>query len=186
MKVFFDLFPIILFFIAFKIKGIYFATGVAIAAGLLQGAYTYYREKKIDTLLCISLSILVVFGSLTLVFKNPIFIKWKPTVIYWVFSSIIFFSRYVLKKNAMREVFKKQMELPDAAWAKVDFSWGTFFALLGLLNLIVAYTFSTEIWVNFKMFGIIGIMLVFVIVQSIFLSKYVQTDKADPASKPVA
>ena len=174
MKFLFDLFPVILFFIAFKFAGIYAATGVAIAATFGQVGWLKMRGKKVEPMLWVSLGIIVVFGSATLLLHDETFIKWKPTVLYWMFASVLSGSTLLFGKNLIRTMLGEQIQLPDPAWSKLNFSWAGFFACMGFLNLYVAFNYPTDTWVNFKLFGGMGLMLVFVIGQSLFLAKYVE------------
>jgi intracellular septation protein len=174
MKFLFDLFPIILFFVAFKLQGIYVATAVAIAATFAQIGWLWLRGRKIDTMLWASLAIIVVFGSATLLLHDETFIKWKPTVLYWLFACVLSVSALFFHKNLIRAMLGEQIQLPDPAWSKLNFSWAGFFACMGFLNLYVAFNFPTDTWVNFKLFGGMGLMLVFVIAQGLFLAKYVE------------
>src|SRR5665647_2138037 len=174
MKFLFDLFPIILFFIAFKLQGIYVATGVAIAASFAQIGWLWLRGRKIDMMLWVSLAIIVVFGSATLLLHDETFIKWKPTVLYWLFASVLSASELLFHKNLIRTMLGEQIQLPQQAWRKLNFSWAGFFACMGFLNLYVAFNFPTDTWVNFKLFGGMGLMLAFVIGQGLFLAKYVE------------
>lgn len=174
MKFLFDLFPIILFFAAYKFAGIYYATGVAIAATIAQIGWVWFRHRKVDTMLWISLALVVVFGGATLIFKNPVFIKWKPTVLYWLFAVSLIGSELFFKKNLIRSMMHAQIELPDPAWTKLNLSWAGFFAVMGVTNIYVAYHFSEAVWVDFKLFGFMGLMLAFVFIQGLILSKYVE------------
>jgi len=203
MKFLFDLFPVILFFGIFKwgeghtdaaqslvsqylsgfVSGgvvtaaqapIILATAMAIIATLLQIGYLLTRRKKVDAMLWVSLVIITVFGGATIYFHNETFIKWKPTVLYWCFASALLVSQLVMGKNLIRTMMEKQMALPEAIWAKVGLAWGAFFVFMGLLNLYVAFNFPTNTWVNFKLFGGMGLMFAFVIGQSLFLSKYIK------------
>ena len=179
MKLLFDLFPVILFFIVFKIAGVFAATATAIAATFVQVGWVKYRHGKVDTMLWVSLGIITVFGGATLLLHDETFIKWKPTILYWFFAAALLFSALVLKKNLMRSLLQEKMALPDFVWHRLNLSWSAFFALLGILNLYVAHNFSTAAWVNFKLFGATGIMLVFILAQSALLSKYVEEDKKE-------
>lgn len=176
MKFLFEMFPIILFFAAFKYRGIFFATGVAIAASILQIGYTYFKNKKIEPPMLISLAVILVFGGATLIVHNEIFIKWKPTILYWIFAMVLFIARIVWKRNLMQSMLGKQIDVPSPVWERLNYSWAAFFALMGGLNLFVAYHFPTNIWVNFKLFGIFGLMIVFVIIQGVMLSPYIKED----------
>lgn len=200
-KFLFDLFPIIVFFIAYKLgdsypeqaqsilnsfgmhtvpggkPGIFLATLVAIIATFLQVGWVKLRGRKVEIMLWVSLFIIVVFGGATLYLHDENFIKWKPTVLYWIFAAAIF-GAALFGKNLIRTMMNSQMELPDAAWRQMNLSWGGFFAFMGIANLWVANHFSTDGWVNFKLYGSIVLMLVFVVIQSLMLSKYL--DKEEP------
>jgi intracellular septation protein len=179
MKFVFDLFPVILFFIAFKFGDIYAATGVAIAATFAQIGWVWFKHRKVDTMLWVSLAIITVFGGMTLIFHDENFIKWKPTVLYWSFAVALAGGTLVLKKNLMRSLLAEQFKLPDVVWSRLNWSWVGFFVFMGFANLAVAFAFdlSTDVWVNFKLFGGMGLMFVFVIIQGLMLSKYIEEDK---------
>ena len=176
MKFLFDLFPVILFFIAFKFGGIYVATGVAMAATLAQIIWMWFRHRKVETMLWVSLVIITVFGSMTLIFHDETFIKWKPTVLYWSFAIALAGSSLLFNKNLIRTILAKQMELPENVWLQLNWAWITFFAFMGIINLAVAFAlgFSTEAWVNFKLFGGMGLTLLFALAQGLMLSKHIQ------------
>ncbi len=174
MKFLFDLFPIILFFIAFKVYGIYVATGVAIAGSFLQIGWVWLRHRKVDNMLWVSLAVIVVFGGATLILQNETFIKWKPTVLYWLFAGTLAVSTLIFKKNLIRSMMEKQVSLPAPVWSRLLASWIAFFTVMGVLNLYVAYNFSTDAWVNFKLFGGLGLMLVFVVLQALMMAKHIQ------------
>ncbi len=173
MKFLFDLFPVILFFIAFKFSGIYIATAVAIAATFVQVGWVWFRRRRVHTMLWVSLGVIVVFGGATLLLHDETFIKWKPTVLYWLFGAALLIAELGFRKNLIQAMMEKQMALPDAVWRKLLMSWVGFFAVMGVLNLYVAFNFSTDAWVNFKLFGGMGLMLAFVVLQALMLSKYV-------------
>jgi intracellular septation protein len=203
MKFLFDLFPVILFFAAFKIAGanetiaydfatrwlgegiapgqapILIATAVAIAASIGQIGWLWLRRRKIDTMLWVSLAIIIVFGGATLLLHDETFIKWKPTVLYWLFASVLSMSQLFLHKNLIRRMLGEQIQLPAPAWTKLNFAWIGFFVCMGFLNLYVAFNFPTDTWVNFKLFGGMGLMLAFVIGQGLFLAKYVEQKESE-------
>jgi intracellular septation protein len=199
MKLLFDLFPVILFFVTFKYYGsnpegaadllgsllgsavldvkqapILLATVVVIVATMAQIAWVHFRHGKVDKMLWVSLVLVTVFGGMTLIFQDETFIKWKPTILYWVFAGTMAFSALVLKKNPIKAMLGEQMTLPEPVWDKVNLSWIAFFLFMGALNLIVAFNFSTDIWVDFKLFGGMGLLLLFVLGQGFMLSKYVE------------
>ena len=178
MNFFFDLFPVILFFIAFKLGDIFIATGVAIAATFAQIGWVWFKHRKVDTMLWASLGIITVFGGLTLIFHDETFIKWKPTILYWAFALAMLIGTLVFRKNLIRTLLAEQMKLPESVWNKVNWSWIVFFVFMGFANLAVAFAFnlSTDDWVNFKLFGGMGLMFVFVIIQGLILSKYIEEE----------
>lgn len=210
MKFLFDFFPILLFFGVFKlgernpetafeiasqylsglISGgaikpdqapIMLATVVVILATVFQIAYVKLRGRKVDGMLWVSFAIITLFGGATIYFHDENFIKWKPTILYWVFALALFVAQFGFKKNLMRQVMEQTIKLPETVWNKVGLSWMGFFFVLGLLNLFVAfvvYKTDTSAWVSFKLFGITGIFFVFIIAQTLFLSKYIDEEKA--------
>lgn len=175
MKFLFDLFPVILFFVAFKVWGIFTATAVAIVATVFQIAWVYFRHRRVDPMLWISFVIVVVFGGATLLLHNENFIKWKPTALYWAFALALGIA-HLIGKNPIEAMMSKQMTLPHAIWRQLNVAWAIFFAILGVLNLIIAFHFSTDVWVNYKLFGGTALMVVFVIGQSLWLGKYIKND----------
>ena len=174
MKFLFDLFPVILFFATFKIYGIYAATAAAIAATFVQIGWVWLRHRKVDSMLWISLAVIVLLGGATLALQNEAFIKWKPTVLYWLFAAVLWSSNLFFKKNLIKALLEKQMVLPIAVWGKLNTSWIVFFIVMGGLNIHIAFNFSIDTWVNFKLFGSVGLMLVFVVMQAIILGKYMK------------
>lgn len=174
MKFLFDLFPVILFFIVFKTAGIFAATAAAIAATLVQIGWVKFRHGKVDGMLIASGVIVVVFGGATLLLHDETFIKWKPTVLYWLFAAVLSGAELFWHKNLIRTMLGQQIDMPEPIWRKLNHAWAGFFALLGFANLYVAFNYATETWVNFKLFGTTGLMLAFVVLQSLLLSKYVQ------------
>ena len=180
MKFLFDLFPVILFFVAFKLADIYVATGVAIAATFAQIGWLWLRKRRIEPLLWASLGIVVVFGGATLLLRDETFIKWKPTVLYWLFAAVLTGGQLLTGKNLMRTMLSSQVQLPEPVWKRLNLSWAGFFAFMGALNLYVAYSFPTDIWVNFKLFGGTGLMLLFVVAQALLLARHVEEHPGKP------
>jgi len=212
MKLLFDFLPIILFFGAFKyaksqrdwaaafatdhfgfmVSGgivgpneapVLLATLVVIVATLAQVGWLLMRGRKVDLMLWVSLALVVVLGGATVWFHNETFIKWKPSVLYWAMGVAFWLSQLVFRKNLLRALIGDQLELPDAVWHRLNFAWIAFFAMMGLLNLIVAYSFSTDTWVNFKLFGGIGLMLLFTLGQGLYLSRYLPDEAPDKAQR---
>ncbi|WP_311221143.1 MULTISPECIES: septation protein A [unclassified Acidovorax] len=176
MKLLIDFFPIILFFVAFKVWGIYIATAVTIAASIVQIAYLRFRHGKVEPMQWVSLGVIVVFGGATLLSHSETFIKWKPTVLYWLMAAALVLGQLIFRKNLIRSVMGAQMQLPDAAWRTLQWSWTGFFTSMGIINLWVAYTFDTDTWVNFKLFGGMGLMVVFIVAQALYISRYMKDD----------
>jgi intracellular septation protein len=182
MKLLFDLFPLLTFFIAFKLYDIYVATAVSIIASFIQVGWYWGKHRRFESLHLITLAILVVFGGMTLALQNDIFIKWKPTIINWIFAVLVFGSHYLGKKNLIERLLGNQFALPRHVWSRLNLSWGIFFLLLGALNLYVAFFYGPDldpdtrrsVWVNFKVFGLLGLTLAFTLAQGIFLSKYLE------------
>jgi intracellular septation protein len=176
MKLLFEMFPIILFFTVYKFKDIYTATAVAIVASILQIVYTYIKNKKVETPMLIGLAVIIIFGGATLIVHDELFIKWKPTVLYWIFSTVMIIGRLVFKKNFIYELLHKQMEASADIWEKMNIMWILFFAAIGGLNLYIVYNFSTDVWVNFKLFGILGCMILFIVIQAMIIAPYIKND----------
>ena len=179
MKFLFDLFPLVLFFIAWSLYDIFVATAVAIGATVAQVAWMWLRHRRVDSMLWATLAIMVVFGGATLALRDPTFIKLKPTVLYWAFAAALLGYQALAGKNLIRLLMEKSMALPDVVWRKLNLSWVGFFLAMGALNLYVAYTFSEAIWVQFKVFGGIGLMLAFVVLQAFMLAPYIEDKKAE-------
>jgi len=182
MKLLIDFFPILLFFGAFKIWGIFVATTVAIVATLLQLAWMRYSTGRTEPMQWLSLGVIVVFGGATLIAQDETFIKWKPTVLYWAMGGALLVGQVFFRRNWLQSLMKSQMALPDHAWRVMLWSWCGFFAVMGVLNIWVAYHFDTDTWVNFKLFGGMGLMLVFVLAQAMYLGRFM--DKGDNESVP--
>ena len=182
MKLLLDCFPILLFFGAFKIWGIFVATTVAIVATLLQLAWMRYSTGRTEPMQWLSLGVIVVFGGATLIAQDETFIKWKPTVLYWAMGGALLVGQVFFRRNWLQSLMKSQMALPDHAWRVMLWSWCGFFAVMGVLNIWVAYHFDTDTWVNFKLFGGMGLMLVFVLAQAMYLGRFM--DKGDNESVP--
>ncbi len=198
MKFFLDFFPVLLFFLVYKFFGdippdlinmanslpvvevnpeeprdaIYFATLVLILATILQNITHYLLYGKLEKMHLISLGILIAFGSLTLAFKDPLFIKWKVSIFNWFFGAAIIGSQFIGKKPLIERMMAQAISVPQNIWRRVNMSWGLFFILVGVVNIYVAYNYSEETWVDFKLFGVLGMTFVFMIIQGIYLAKY--------------
>jgi intracellular septation protein len=154
------------------------ATAVVIVATLAQVAILKLRGLKVDLMLWVSLVLVVVLGGLTIWFHSETFIKWKPSALYWAMGLALWISQLVFGRNLLRVLLGAQIQLPDPIWRKLNFAWIAFFGLMGLLNLWVAYTFPLDVWVNFKVFGVVGLILVFTIAQGLYLGKHIQEPAA--------
>ena len=205
MKLLFDFLPIILFFGTFKVAEgrkdwaaqfasdhlgfvvsggmvgpneapVLLATVVVILATLAQVAWIIARGRRVDTMLWVSLALVTVFGGATIWFHNETFIKWKPSVLYWVMGMTFWLSQLIFRKNLLRALIGEQLTLPAGVWQRLNFMWIAFFGFMGLLNIYVAYSFSTDTWVNFKLFGGIGLMLAFTVAQGFYISRHAAPD----------
>jgi intracellular septation protein len=212
MKLLFDFLPIILFFGTFKyaeankdwaarfatdwfgliVSGgvvglgeapVLLATVVVIAATLVQIAWMKLSGRKVDAPLWVSLMLVLVLGGATVWFHNETFIKWKPSVLYWFMGLTLWVAQALFRRNLLRILMGEQLDLPAVVWQRLNFAWVAFFAFMGLMNLYVAYSFSTDTWVDFKLFGGIGLMLVFTVGQGVYLSRHLRDDDR-PASDP--
>src|SRR2546421_3384077 len=175
MKFLYDLFPVALFFVAIQIWDIFVATAVAIAGTILQVGWLLGGRKKVQPMLWASLAIIVVFGGLTLYLRDKTFILWKPTVLYWLFGAVLA-GGALAGRNLIRALLAEQMRLPEAIWARLNWSWVGFFAFMGVANLYVAFNYSEKIWATFKLFGGMGLMFLFVVAQSLVLAKYMRDE----------
>lgn len=174
--------PIILFFVAYKLKDIYVATGVAIAASVLVIAYAWLVSKKVSTMQWLSLGVIVIFGGATLLLHDETFIKWKPSALYAAFGLTLLFGKLVLGRNWIQVVFKQaQIDAPEAIWSKLTWAWIAFFAFMAALNGYVASNFSLDTWVNFKVWWAMGLFFGFTIGNVVMLAKYMK--ETDPEAK---
>lgn len=200
MKFLFDLMPVLLFFGAYKLAGldetaagqfasqmlgtdipakqapILIATAVTIIATFIQIGIVWLKHRKVDTMLWVTLVIVTLLGGATLAFHDPVFIKWKPTAVYWLFALVLALAPVLFGKNLIRAVLEAQMQLPEPVWKQLNLAWAGFFVVMGILNLYVAFNFEESTWVNFKLFGGTGLMLVFVVVQGLYLSRHLEEE----------
>ncbi|WP_299871282.1 septation protein A [uncultured Cocleimonas sp.] len=202
MKFLIDFFPVVLFFIGYKFFGdlppqwiemanqlpfvsispdepkdaIYFATVLIILSTIVQNIVHRLVFKKLEKMHLISLAILIAFGTLTLAFKDPLFIKWKVSIFNWVFALVIIGSQFVGSKSLIERMMAQAIDVPKLIWKRVNLSWGVFFALVGFVNIYVAYNYSEDTWVDFKMFGVLGMTFVFMIAQGVYLAKHATPD----------
>jgi intracellular septation protein len=172
MKLLFDFLPIVVFFIAFKIWGIFAATALTMATSVLQVGSHWLRHQTLERMHLITLVLVVGLGTATLLFHNAMFIKWKPTAIYWAFAVAFLASQYFSSKPLIQYMMESKLQLSSVVWRKINLWWAGFFLAMGALNLFVVYNFSTDFWVNFKLFGTLGLSLIFVILQSLYMARY--------------
>ncbi|MCX7117602.1 MAG: septation protein A [Legionellales bacterium] len=173
MKLLFDFFPILLFFICYKFWGIYPATGVAMISSLVQVIYYRLMHQRYEKMHLISMGLILILGGATLFFHNPWFIKCKPTGIYWLSALVFFGSAFVSKKPLIQTMMEGNVNLPPKIWGRLNMAWALFFVIMGAANLYVAYHYDTDFWVNFKLFGGAGFTLLFVFLQAIYLTKHI-------------
>ena len=183
-KLLFDFFPVVLFFVAFKLeddpqRGIMVATAVIIVATVFQVGYMRLRHGRIEKLHLVTLVLVVLLGGLTLALDDERFIKWKPTLVNWGFALVFLGSQFIGSRPIVRRLMESRVTLPDPAWTRLNLGWTGFFVLLGGANLYVAHRYSTEIWVDFKLFGIIALTLVFIAGQTVWLMRQVSRGHAD-------
>lgn len=174
MQLLFEFLPIVVFFVVYKVNGIYAATIAAILMSFFQVMIQWYRTKKIDSVQLGILAIIILLGGTTVIFHDPIYIKLKPTVVNWFFAVIFLVSHYVGKTPLIQRMVGKKIDLPQPIWRALNLSWIIFFTFIGAANLYIAYHCSTNTWVNFKLFGVFGMTIVFIIVQSVYLSKHLK------------
>lgn len=176
MKLLVDFFPILLFFAAYKFADIYIATLAAMAGAVLQVAFTWLRTRRFETMHLISLLLIVVFGGATWFLRDPTFIKWKPTVLNWLFGLVFLFSQWIGQKPVIQRMMDSQITLPSEVWRRLNLAWTVFFLVIGGVNLYVAYQYEESVWVNFKLFGMLGLTFTFVLLQSFYLARHMPQD----------
>jgi intracellular septation protein len=184
MKFLFDLFPILLFFIAYKLYDIYVATAVIIIASLGQVSWVWLKHHRIENMHLVTLVLVIVLGGATLLLHDETFIKWKPTIVNWAFALAFLGSQVVGKKNLIQRMLESQISVTvPQVWNYLNMAWITFFVVMGLVNWYVAFHFDTNTWVNFKLFGMMGLTLVFVIGQSFYLAQYMVPEEESKTEK---
>lgn len=188
MKFLFDLFPVLVFFAAYKAFDIFVATAAAIGASFVQLAAFWLKYRRFETMHVVTLCALVVFGGMTIALRDPVFIKWKTTIVNWIFAAVLLYSQFYTKRTVMEILLGSKLHLPAKAWRSMNFNWGVFFLIVGALNIYVAFYFALdldaarreEIWVNFKVFGVIGMTFAFMIFQMFRIMRYI---KPEPTGK---
>ncbi len=222
MKFLADFFPVLLFFLAYKLYDIYIATAVAIVASIIQVGYTYWYHKKVQNMHLITLGVIVVFGGLTIVLQDRTFIMWKPSIINWMFAIVFLGSQFWGNQTLVERMMSHAIQVPPAIWVRLNMLWVVFFASMGIVNLYVAQQFFTaeaaleaavgltnidvsncakqfngpilelcenahaqeEFWVNFKLFGLMGLTFIFAILQALYISRYIEEPKKSNSEIP--
>lgn len=175
MKQLFDFFPVIIFFLTYKLFGFYVATTVAIIASIVQVAVLWLKKGRVENMYLISCILIVVLGSVSLILHNQLFFQWKPTAINWAFAVVFLSSQIFSKKPIIQRMMEKNITLPQVVWSRLNLIWVVFFTLMGSANLYVVYHYDMDTWVNFKVFGVLGLTIVFVIAQAIYLTRHIGT-----------
>ncbi len=207
MKFLFDIFPVLLFFLVLKfaerdpaqakalidhyfagllsngqsageVAPVVLATIITVVATIFQISYLLIKRIKVEALLWLSFIIMMAFGSATIYFQSPLFIKWKPSILYWCYAAAFILAQVLFKTNLLKIAMGSQIKLPEPVWSRLSLVWAGFFVSMGILNIYVAYHYSTDTWANIKLISVVGIMPAFVIIQSLYLSKYMEEPQA--------
>ena len=186
MKILFDFFPVLLFFVAFKLvddptQGILLATGVAIVASIVQVALFWWKNHRVEKMHLVTLGLILVLGGLTLLLEDEMFIKWKPTAVNWLFALVFLASQFIGDRPLIRRMMESNIQLPAQIWNRLNTSWVAFFGAMGFANLYAVYNFDTNTWVNFKLFGLMGLTFAFVIAQAIYLARHIESGQEPEA-----
>ncbi len=199
MKLLIDFLPIVIFFLVYKMApqfieaispalngeqiqilsdmpAIILATAVLIPATMLQILYTKITTGKVETMHLVTLALVVIMGGATVILQDKTFIQWKPSVVNWLFAAAFLGSRFIGKKTILERMMGQNLDLPAVAWQKLNYAWVAFFTFSGIANLYVAYNFSEDIWVNFKLFGLLGLTIIFIIAQSFYLYQFMNPE----------
>lgn len=178
MKFFYDFFPILLFFIAYKIYGIYVATAVAIVASFVQVCFSWLKNRRVENMHIATLVLITLLGGATLLLRDETFIKWKPTIVNWLFAVVFLGSQFLSKKTLIQRMMENSFTLnAEHIWIRLNIIWIIFFTAMGFINLYVAFNFDTNTWVNFKLFGMMGLTFIFVLGQGFYLSRYIVVEE---------
>ena len=187
MKFLYDFFPVVLFFVAYKTYDIFIATGVIIIASLIQVGFSWMKHRKIEKMHIVTLVLVLVLGGATILLHDENFIKWKPTVVNWLFAVVFLGSHFIGKRTIIQRMLDSNISLPSPIWPRLNMLWTGFFIIMGVANLYVAFYFApeltaqerTDLWVDFKLFGMMGLTFVFVILQAVYLARYIQESDSD-------
>lgn len=184
MKLLFDFFPVLLFFIVFKTspdetQGMINATAILIVATVIQVVANWIKNRTINKMHIITLTLVLIFGGATIYFQDKLFLIWKVTIAQWLFATVFIGSQYIGKTSIIKRMMGKAITLPEKIWTQLNFAWASFFIFVGIVNLYVAYNFDFSTWVDFKLFGVFGLMFTFIILQTLYISKYIKDDQDD-------
>ncbi len=179
MQLLFDFFPVIAFFIAYKLADIYVATAVIIVAVIVQTAVQWLRHRKVSSMALISGVLVIIFGGLTLLIHDKAFIQWKVTIVNWLFAAAFLASMVIGERTLIERLLGESVELDRPLWRRLNVAWALFFIVLGGVNLYVAFNFSENVWVNFKLFGVLGLTLVFALAQGVWLASKLPAEKSN-------
>ena len=179
MQLFYDFFPVIAFFVAYKVYDIYVATAVIIVAVGLQVGIHWLRTRTVSRMHAISAVLIFVLGGVTLALRNELFIQWKPTVVNWLFGLVFLGSQFIGKKPIIQRMLEHSAELDDDAWRKLNAMWAGYFGFLGIVNLYVVYNYSEDAWVNFKLFGMLGLTLIFALAQGLWIARRLPAEEKE-------
>lgn len=185
MKFLYDFFPILLFFIAYKTFDIYVATAVAMISSVVQVGAFWLQHRRVETMHLVTLVSIMVLGSITLLLHDETFIKWKPTVVEWAFALAFLISQFVGEKTLVQRMMEANIQLTEhKIWVHLNLAWVGFFIAMGGLNLYIAFNYPTDVWVNFKLFGMMGCTFIFVLAQGFYMMKYIVAEEPELPAKP--
>lgn len=179
MKQLIDFLPLVVFFVCYKLYDIYVASGALVVATALTLTLTYFVYGKVEKVSLVTFVMVAVFGTLTLVFQSDLFIKWKVTIIYALFSFGLLFSQFILKQTLIQKMLGKELTLPDVIWRRLNLGWALFFLVCGLLNIYIAFWFPQDVWVDFKVFGLTGLTLIFTLISGIYIYRHISSTNAN-------
>ncbi|EOC1287241.1 septation protein A [Cronobacter muytjensii] len=177
MKQLLDFLPLIVFFVVYKLHDIFWATAALIVATALAVIYSWYKYRKVEKMTLVTFVLVAVFGGLTIYFHNAEFIKWKVTIIYALFAGALLIGQWVMKKPLIQSMLGKEIALPAQAWSRLNLAWAMFFIFCGLLNIYVAFWLPEAVWMNFKVFGIPGLTLVFTLLSGVYIYRHMPQEE---------
>lgn len=185
MKLLFDFFPVVFFYITFnyykeplgEVQAMIYATAVLMAATVIQVAINWFKNRKVEKMHIVVLVLALIFGGATIYFQDKAYLIWKVTIVNWLFAVVFFGSHFIGHSHIVKRMMSKSVDLPEVVWDRLSYMWILFFAALGVINLVVAKTFDFDTWVDFKLFGLLGLTVAFVIIQTIYLSRHVKEVK---------